>query len=166
MKVISVAGFFSGVVTYDDQTTDSIHMQIEADIASWTLRYWVQDASGTHTALVEVDRDARPERDGIYNAAFSNVFRSVPFINTFNWGVTPWSGNAKNITDAVFHHKFILAKDDQTTYEVSVTYEDGAVRLHSEELDQISTAQNFNSVLMIIRLLCEQVPGFSVTDIS
>src|SRR5512137_458680 len=122
VMVTSLIGSYSGHVSYNDGTDGSFHVQMET--TDENQLYWTFDEILSRLTLVEMDRDCRVGRACTYNLAFSGTLEQAPWISSVTWGITPWMGTPKQITDAVLHFKILATFDDQREqYPLSATFE-------------------------------------------
>jgi hypothetical protein len=154
-KITSIAGRFSGTLSFSDGNVGGFHVQMEAD--DDRQLYWTINEVFTRLGFMEADRDARAGRAGIYNLAFSGCFESLMTNLSVNWGID-WSGSAKDITDAVYSLSLIVTTDDPMEFPVSVTFEKGQVIRHTPLANTASNYTNYAIITSRIEAMMTQIP--------
>jgi len=147
-KINGIVGRFSGIVSYEDQSWESFHAQIE-DPEFENGISWSQLVSESSEALSNVYGDTDKKED------ISNMFLNLPFVSNFYW-----EGNTtgtKKINGVAAHLYVIMTLDDGRNYPATVIYEKGVITPYLPLADIISDSDDLGSALSEIESFLELI---------
>ena len=138
MEITSLVGKFSGIVTYNDNTSGTFHTQIEGD------NVWSEDQAEAVENLKQISWYSPNVFGWPYWGAILISITKLPFLS-FTWD-TPLPTSQKRITDMVAKLDLIMTRDDGQTYCVAVIITGTVDNIRIEIPDLASGATNLSDV--------------------